>query len=72
MTHDTITVAGRRIFAPSRDPLSERDMPTHAQLRAVAAAWEDEKRELTSRKREWHTVPQVLVSRKNGMAHHQQ
>ena len=48
MTHDTIKVAGRRIYAPSSDPLGERDLPTQAQLRAVARQWEAEKRELNT------------------------
>jgi hypothetical protein len=46
MTQDTITVAGRRIYAPSRDPLAERDLPTQARLRATVRAWEARKREL--------------------------
>lgn len=46
MTQDTIIkVAGRRIYAPSRDPLAERDLPSQDELRATVRAWEARKRE---------------------------
>jgi hypothetical protein len=46
MTQDTITVAGRRIYAPSCDTLAERDLPSQDELRDVVRDWEAQKREL--------------------------